>query len=150
METKTRVVAIAGAVVFAGVVAAAAVVGNTERTVDTLAAEDLIGTWISTTAEGPGNLVLQPGAQAELRDLTIFDQSNFYSVAVLGESINSSGQWVLAGDHLAVDFTLDGEESRWTLLVMSSPIGGVSLQAIVGDPDAPGVRQTFQRSTGDG
>lgn len=105
---------------------------------------DVAGRWVSINADAPGELVLEQGGVARSVDLTFYNQRS-KSEQIQASDVTADGTWTVVEGQVYVEFVHDGEQIDLVLFVVTSPLGGTSLEAIVGDPDAPRVVQKFVR-----
>jgi hypothetical protein len=124
--------------------------GFSEQNVEDLTGSRLAGTWSSATSEAPGQLVFAENGRVEARDLTLFDDDEYWrshTLVTLAEGLNADGSWDLSGYDLNIDFGDNHHEVRSSLLVTSSAFGGLTLRAIIGDPDGPAFTQDFKKTS---
>ncbi len=111
---------------------------------DSVTSSDVEGTWVSSSKEAPGVLTLRLDGEAEAEGLTVYDHVAD-PVAVLGVDIDGFGEWRLYAGRVSVSIQdADDDEFLFQMFVMSSPLRGMFLRAIVGDPDAPRAVQDFR------
>lgn len=147
LSPSAVVLLICSALVSAGIVL---LLGYSPQVDPDVAEAELVGTWVSATPEAPGEFTLGENGQSTVRGLTVLDQSVYWqagSLQKLAEDLDSDGLWSLNSDNVHIELDGDDTTPRWTLLVTSSAFGGITLEAIVGDPDGPAFTQVFKRAS---
>ncbi|MFE1664555.1 hypothetical protein [Microbacterium sp. P02] len=126
------------------VVAIGTAIGFSQRSADSVTEEKIVGTWESVTRDAPGQLIMMEGGKVEARGLTLLDPYSRDEATPLATNLTGEGSWVLVAPIVDIDL-LGGDQTSVPLLAISSPLGGVTLQAVIGDPDSPTFTQVFHK-----
>lgn len=117
----------------------------TPQPADDVEASSLTGTWVSTSRKAPGSFEISEGGAITLNDLTFMTEQGV-SLPPEFRTVSASGNWEQYGSQLGVRLRADGESLSWDLGIYRNLIGGLTLQAIAGDPDSPTFTQVFTKA----
>ena len=145
--SKARWVLVAGVIVALAAVISVIVmlVSSAELSDDSRTEGELAGIWVSENPDAPGTLILNADGSLQARGLSIFDDWKHDPTVKLASDLDAPGRWHLTRDLVFAEFEDGARKLTVSYLVMSSPFRGLSIQGIVGDPDAPELLQVFRR-----